>query len=284
MWQRRLCLGVSEAFDCGIKEQIALFSKIGFDGFFVEWKRGMDLHELREAADASGMLFSSVHAPFYRMADMWESDGRADEAVDELLECLEACAECNVPIMVCHVFIGFDRHEPNEVGIANFRRVVRRAGELGIKLAFENTEGEEYLFAIMGAFKDQSHVGFCWDTGHELCYNHGKDMLSFFGDRLFYTHINDNLGIKDYDGKITWLDDLHLLPFDGITDWAYVAERLARHGFAGELTLELCKKSKPDRHENDAYTRMDITEYLSEAYKRACRVAALLKTKNMEDQ
>ena len=83
------------------------------------------------------------------------------------------------------------------------------AKERGVKVAFENTEGEEYLEALMDNFKDDDTVGFCWDTGHEMCYNHSQDMLAKYGDRLIATHINDNLGISDYDGKITWLDDLH---------------------------------------------------------------------------
>ena len=44
----------------------------------------------------------------------------------------------------------------------------------------------------------------------------GKDMLELYGDRLIATHINDNLGVSNSDGKIFRTDDLHLLPFDGI--------------------------------------------------------------------
>lgn len=44
-------------------------------------------------------------------------------------------------------------------------------------------------------------------------------MLDKYGDRLIATHLNDNLGVSDFDGKVTWTDDLHLLPFDGIIDW-----------------------------------------------------------------
>ena len=46
-------------------------------------------------------------------------------------------------------------------------------------------------------------------------------------------------------------------------------------GFDGILTFELNTKSKPDRCENDPYGRMDIRQYFTQAYMRACRVAAL---------
>ena len=129
----------------------------------------------------------------------------------------------------------------------------------------------------MSAFSDRRHVGFCWDSGHELCYNAGRDMLALYGDRLFCTHLNDNLGIRDYTGRITFLDDLHLLPFDGIADWSGIARRLNYHGFSDILTFELNTESKPGRHENDYYGRMTPVEYVTEAYKRACRVAALME-------
>ena len=177
--------------------------------------------------------------------------------------------------MVAHAFIGFTSHNPTAFGLKNFERVVAEAERLGVKVALENTEGEEYLAALMAHFAGCNAVGFCWDTGHEMCYNHSQDMLALYGDRLLCTHLNDNLGIRDFGGNITFIDDLHLLPFDGIADWADIASRLNRCGFDGILTFELNTKSKPNRCENDPYGRMDIRQYFTQAYMRACRVAAL---------
>ena len=129
----------------------------------------------------------------------------------------------------------------------------------------------------MDAFRGEKNVGFCWDSGHEMCYNHSKDMLALYGDRLLGTHLNDNLGIRDFGGKITYIDDLHLLPFDGIADWDDIARRLDRCGFDGPLTFELSVMSKPGRRENDVYRKLSPEEYIAEVYKRACRVAAKMK-------
>lgn len=127
----------------------------------------------------------------------------------------------------------------------------------------------------MDSVKSEKHVGFCWDTGHELCYNRGKNMIALYGDRLFCTHFNDNLGIRDYHGEITWIDDLHLLPFDGIADWNDIAQRLNGCKFNGELTFELNKLNRPERHENDLYEKMSLEEYFAEVYKRACKFATM---------
>jgi sugar phosphate isomerase/epimerase len=102
-------------------------------------------------------------------------------------------------------------------------------------------------------------------------------MTAFYGDRLIATHINDNLGVKSFDGTITWHDDLHLLPFDGIADWENVARRIADVGYDGILTFELLRADKPGRFCNMKYRKMSPEEYLSEAYARACKVSAMVQ-------
>lgn len=274
MYKAILCLGTSSHIEKPVCEQIKMFKKAGFEAFFTMWDE--NLKEYRRLADEIGIIYQSVHAPFKNAAKMWKSGEDGAAAVSELLVCVKDCAEVNVPILVIHPFIGFfDENIPTECGIENFRKVVEEAKCKNVKIAFENVEGEEYLKALMDAFKDYDNVGFCWDTGHELCYNRGKDMLSLYGDRLFATHINDNLGVSDPDGKIFWTDDLHLLPFDGIADWDGIAKRLNAVGYNGILTFELNKKSKPERHENDKYDRLSDEEYIAECYVRACRVAYL---------
>ena len=202
MIKSKLAISTSESFGVSVPEQIRLFAKAGFDGFFTMWEGEGKLKEYRALADELGMEYQSVHAPFYSAADMWSSDEAAKAATNELLRCVEDCHTAGVPILVIHTFIGFDEHSPNENGVKNFGKVVKRAEELGVKIAFENTEGEEYLDCLMSAFSDRNNVGFCLDTGHVMCYNRGRDMLSDYGDKLIATHLNDNLGISSKDGKI----------------------------------------------------------------------------------
>jgi len=272
-----LCMSLSSQYGPALTEQLTMLKKAGFDGFFTRWERGVDLSPLAEAARREGMLFQSIHAPHLLAADMWERTEKTQDAVQELLDCLELCHRLQVPIMVAHTIIGFDKHTPTVFGLENFDRVVARARALQVKIALENTEGEEYLAALMERYRDDPYVGFCWDTGHENCYNYGKDMLALHGDRLIATHLNDNLGVCDPAGGITWKDDLHLLPFDGKCDWQGIVARMKRHGFRGPLTFELVRQSKPGRHENDAYEKMPLEDYFAQAFERACRVAAMME-------
>lgn len=272
MYKRKLCLGVGD-FGISAEEQLVRFKKAGFDGFFIGWENGMELRRFREIADREGLLFQSVHAPYQRVRHMWEKSAEADNCTFELINCVHECEKNRVPIMVTHAFIGFEEHCPSEIGLCNFEKVVNEAKKCGVRIAFENTEGEEYLDALMEHFGSFDNVGFCWDTGHELCYNRGRDMLKDYGDRLICTHLNDNLGIKNFDGEITWLDDLHLLPFDGVIAWHKIAERLNKCGYDDALTFELNTVSKPGRCENNKYAKLPTDEYLAECYARACKVA-----------
>ena len=260
MYKTKLCLGLSSSFSLPYEQQLRTLRQIGFEGFFTGWSRGADIARYRRIAEEEGMLYQSIHAP-YMLA--------------ELIECLRACAENGVPLMVAHPYIGFERHDPTPEGAARLEPVVRVAQRLGVKIALENTEGQEYLATLMAHFRGEKAVGFCWDSGHEMCYNRSEDMLALYGDRLLGTHLNDNLGVRDYAGRITYLDDLHLLPFDGAADWEDNMRRLNRAHFDGPLTFELTTLSKRGRHENDAYARMDPVEYLTLAYARACRLAML---------
>ena len=275
MHNTKLCLAAHYG-NIDVNEQIKLYSDAGFYGFFTEYNQ--NLAQYRNTAEKCGMYYQSVHAPYVRMCYLWRDCADTEDTRNELLKCIDDSADAGVPIVVAHSYIGIGAKKidvPNAHGISNFSYAVERAVKRGVKIAFENTEGEEFLEMLMTHFKDVPNVGFCWDTGHEMCYNHSEDMMALYGERLIATHLNDNLGIRDYNGEITFHDDLHLLPFDGIADWNNIASRLKKYGYSGELTFELNLGSKPGRYENDKYRRLPFEEYISEAYARACRVAAL---------
>ena len=275
MWKQKLGISLGNHYSIPTEDIIKIAKAVGFDAISPEWEKDVDLDAVVTAAKECELYIQSLHAPFGGSANMWSGDINASKpALEELLQSLEACHKYNIPILVAHAWIGFDNiSEPTEVGFQNYGRLIEKAAEYGIKIALENTEGEEYLFALMDRFKDSENVGFCWDSGHEMCYNHSVDLLARYGGRLIMTHLNDNLGISRFDGKTFWTDDLHLLPFDGVADWDYNVRRLKTSNRLEFLNFELNIHSKPNRHENDCYEKLTLEEYFTEAYKRACKVA-----------
>lgn len=271
MYKQKLCLnlqGHKLTPDSTMNDEIRLYKRIGFDGFFTMFD--CDIESLKQTAREEGMIYQSLHAPWGMCAKMWEDAGEAGEAgTRELIGYVETCAKHEIELMISHVYVGFDHQAvPTEFGLIRYGRVIERAAELGVSIAFENTEGLECLDAILKEYKSCKNVGFCLDTGHEMCYNYSVDLLALYGDKLIATHFNDNLGINDYNGVTTYHDDFHLLPFDGAADWNDIAARVVKCGFSGPLTFELGNKR--------GYSHLSTEAFLDEQYKRACRLAMMI--------
>ena len=75
--------------------------------------------------------------------------------------------------------------------------------------------------------------------------------MPLFGERLSAVHLHDNHHVQD--------EDEHLLPYDGICDFDYVAKTLADYHFGGTLMLEVF------RSESKRYDDFSPQEY----YRRA---------------
>ena len=275
MYKQKIGISIGNAYAVSIDEVLQIIKNSGFDAISPIWKSREALVEIVHTAEKLGLEIQSLHAPFTKAADMWSD--RADifgQAKNELLENIDFCSQFGIRVLVVHVWIGFDyRFEKDSLYYGNFDDIVNYAKEKSVKIAFENTEGEEYLYALMEHFEKDDTVGFCWDSGHEMCYNRSLDLLGKYGDRLIIKQLNDNLGISRFDGKIFWTDDLHLLPFDGIADWNDNVLRLQKSRYMPILNFELGIQSKPNRHENDVYMQMPLELYFAEAYKRACKIA-----------
>lgn len=275
MWKQKLGICVYNSYTLPTTDIIRIIGKTGFDAISPEYTDDATLEEIVRTAEECGLYLQSLHAPYYGAAAMWSNDEAVSApAKEEIFNSLEACGKYHIPILVVHAWIGFEyQFDKNSLCFKNYDELVARAEELQVKIAFENTEGDEFLFALMERYYSTPCVGFCWDSGHEMCYNHSQDLLKKFGRRLIVTHLNDNLGISRFDGRTFWTDDLHLLPYDGVADWDYNIERLKKAAPLEYLNFELNINSKQDRHENDPYGQVSPEVYFAECYKRACRIA-----------
>ena len=273
---RKLIIATGMGFNLSENQEIEKIAKIGWDGVFTGWDEQNGNVETAKAIRDLGLYYQSIHAPFNKVNKLWLEGKDGDDEAERQINCLRAASEIGVDIVVTHTYIGFDDFTPTQLGVDRYGKIFTEAEKLGVKVALENTEGEPCLDKLLTTFKGNKFVGFCIDTGHEMCYNFSQDMMAKYGDKLFGTHCNDNLGITDPE-NITWKDDLHLLPFDGIADWQGIADRLDRHGFEGMLTFELTITNKPDKHTHDEYAAWGERKFLEEAYARAKKIAALSK-------
>ena len=283
MKQFKVGINDNPGFDLPLEDRLSMIRGAGFDAVFTGWSDGCPVEAWANEIAKKGLIYQSIHAPFGKVegigkvSAMWEDPGEAGEAyTDLLIRCVEDAKRVDVPLVVIHPYIGFEHHEPGELGLVRYGRLIDAAEKLGVKLGFENVEGIEYLDAIMDRYFDRDVVGFCWDTGHEMCYNFSKDVMAKYGKKLFGTHLNDNLGMEN-PNKVTWLDDLHLLPFDGIADWQGIMDRIARDGYEGILTFEMTTHNKPGKNTHDEYAKWSPEQYFAEVYARAQKIIELAK-------
>lgn len=275
MYKQKIGISLSNRMSVPAVDLVEIVAKIGFDAISPGYASNVDVEAIFKKAQDCNLEIQSLHASFGQVDKLWYKDKTAGEfQLKELLCALDLCEKYNIPVLVCHVWIGWGNEiNLDDVCYDTFDLLVDTASKKGIKLAFENTEGLQYLDALMERYKDNATVGFCWDSGHEQCYGLGVDLLEKYGDRLLITHLNDNLGCSSFEGNTTSNDDLHLLPYDGIADWDYNVERLKKSKPMEIINFELLNVSKHGRHENDVYNQMPLEQYFTHAYIRACKIA-----------
>lgn len=255
-------------------EEIALYKRCGWDGVFTDWSE--EFFEVAKKIKEENLVYQSVHAPFIGCDQLWKEGEAGDKMTDRLIACLRDCDKVGVHLVIMHAWIGFEYDtKPSEIGIDRFGKILKEAEKLGTVVAVENTEGEEFLDCLQTEFQSHKNLGFCIDTGHEMCYNYSRDLITKYGKKLVATHLNDNKGITGE--KIFWLDDAHLLPFDGIANWQGIADRLNKVGFDKELTFELTRWNKPERNTHDIYAHLDLESFVKLANEKAQKVRALVE-------
>jgi len=271
----KLVLGLGNGYKVTPLEEIKIFSEVGWDGFFSGWCYGENIESYRKLADELGMYYQSVHAPFHRVDKIWDDEGiDGEKSTEEQIECIKQSKAVGVDLVIVHAIIGMEKCTPTALGLKRFEKIFAAAENNGVTVALENTEGEIYVEALMKEFGSSDNVRFCIDTGHEMCYNGSRNIIGKYADKVFCTHLNDNLG--QTGEKITWLDDTHLMPFDGIADWNGIAARLKAAGYKGDITLELTSKSRPERNTHDRYAHLDCRGFAALALEKAKQFKALM--------
>lgn len=257
---RKLILDVF--FGISYEVLLPMAKKLGFDGFFVGQEAANDeakVSELRAMAEREGLEIETIHSTIPGCYDLWAEGDAGDGYVLVLKNNIDNCAKFSIPILVVHIQVKEGTEILPELGIKRLEPVVEYAKEKGVRIAFENINEPELLFQVMEHFQD-SHVGFCYDCGHEACHTPGVEFLPVLGERLFCTHLHDNDGVGD----------LHQLPFDGQLDFERICRQLNEVGYQGNITLELS-------YTGDYRDVISKEKFLQKAYDAACELQKKLR-------
>ncbi len=260
---RKLGINVGSYKGISAIDQTDYIKDAGFDSVFTGFSGYEANAVLAEKIANAGLIYETIHAPYSGINNMWFA-GEEGDAMQALLDdCICCAAKLGVPVVIIHLSSGVRAPHLNDVGIARFDKLIEKAGEVGVKLAFENQRKLANIAYIFERYESTPQVGFCWDNGHEACFTLGKrDYMALFGDRLIALHLHDNSG--------EFNKDQHMMPFHARIDFSRVAEKIRNSGFEGTLMLETIMGN------SNRYDGYSPEQFFSEAYEAVAKLRTLV--------
>lgn len=259
---RKLGINLHAPVGMTIPEVAKEMAALGFGCTLYDASTPEKMVDIEKAVHGAGLTFDQLHAPFGGINSIWLAGDKGDAMYKKLTDAVDCCVALDAPIATVHLAGDLDPEMITDIGRGRFTNLVEYAAKKGIKLAFENQSVVFTLAWAFEEFKDAENVGFCWDIGHQECATPDIEMMSLFGERLICTHIQDNYAV--------YIEDPHMVPFDGKIDFARAAMWMNKHAYKGNLTLEVFQGA------TSIYKDLSPTEYLAHAYKAACRMRALV--------
>ncbi len=203
---------------------------------------------------ATGTTLHSVHCPIVASlaGNRWGTaynnaavdQAVRQEAVREGIAALEIARTIPFEYLVVHLGVP-DFLKPTRAD--NDREQAKRsveqlhaaAAHLGVRLALEvipNTlSTPDLLVDLIESDIDERDVGICLDFGHAFLGGDLGDAIETTAGHIMTTHVHDNRGKTDD----------HLLPFDGVIDWASAMMSVQKVGYEGTLLFELQGSEEP---------------------------------------
>lgn len=202
----------------------------------------------------NGLKVSSLHNQYRteELENFWRDNKIGEKLEKTLILDIKTAKKYGFKCVVVHMMGEF-----NDFGKARLLRVLNECEKNNVYLAIENIDHEHPLTEI---FENVHHpyLKFCYDSGHNNCFDKDFDYLSKYGDKLVCLHLHDNNGTRDQ----------HTLNRYGTIDWNKLAQKLARLDLSNiSLDYELLfyEGKKPEVH-----------ECLREVYNQACELERLI--------
>ena len=226
-----------------LTDQFKMLKEIGFDG--IDMDKPADHAEVRKAMDASGLIVHGVVDYIHWGKPLSHPDPAVRaEGLEGLKTALKDCKAYGgttvlLVVGVCNKEISYaDAYKRSQDEI---RKALPLAGELGIKIAFENVWNMMHLSPIeMARYIDEFEsplVGSYFDVGNIVNYGWPEHWIRTLGKRIM------KLDIKEYSRKMRDQSG----PYagfkaelgEGDCDWPAVLKALDDIGYTGWGTAEV---------------------------------------------
>ncbi len=248
------CFGYGPGYDVSFAERYRRIKSAGFDCVMLWWSdqfgRGSGYQEDVLFARNAGLYIENIHAPVHEQNFLSLDNLNGESVYQTYLQCVKDCSTFSIPTIIIH--LPDDAYRVNDLGLERLGRLIEKAEESHIQIAFENLNNLQNLALVLDTFHAEN-VGFCYDSCHHINYAPHDDLLNSYGDRLLALHLQDNGGKHNQ----------HQLPFDGTIDWLTVMRRISLTGYKGATTLEPM---------NWDYENLSMQQFLNLAYQRARKI------------
>lgn len=213
----------------------------------------LDYHVPRSGRDlaswcrATGLRLHSVHAPIaeFLRGSTWgpafstaasQAAHRA-RTVDECARALALAEHAPFDFFVLHLGVpdayappsGDNQRDAVLRTLETLQPLVERAGVMLALELIPNALSTAPQLVRLIEDEDLPHLGICLDVGHARLQGDVVDALETVAGYMVTTHLHDNHGRSDD----------HLLPFEGVIDWAELLIAFQKVGYDGTLMFEL---------------------------------------------
>lgn len=228
-----------------VRERFEIARDAGFHGIEMDSPSDLDLDEVLAARDATGLaipgVVDSVHWSDTLSHPEAEVRARGAAALVRALEDCKALGGTSVLLVPAVVDAQVSYDQAWERSTAELKRVLPRAEELGVAIAFENVWNQFLLSPLEAArYVDQFAsplVGWHFDVGNVVNYGWPEQWVRILGPRIL------KLDIKEYsrakrDAEGLW-KGFGVEIGDGDCGWPAVVAALDEIGYGGWATAEV---------------------------------------------
>ncbi len=235
----------------------------GARGHFDYANRKSQVKEIADWFKTSNVALNSLHSPMYSDYE-WGRQGsppvniaatnKSDRiaAMDEIKRAIEVAETIPFKFLVQHVGTSGEEFTPAkfEAAMSSIEHLRAFAKPLGVTLLLENIPNElsspEKLLELINTLHFDD-MGFCFDVGHAQMAAGVQETFEQLKNQIRSTHVHDN----------DKLNDSHLWPGEGATDWNEAIALLRSAPLVPPILLEINGEGKTE-----------IPKLMSEAFKR----------------
>jgi len=241
-------------YDIEYKKRAKMIKEAGFDCVITNAdkrfnKQNGTLKQQVKIFTKLGLKVSSLHMRYneIELINFFLNNKIGDKLEKTLIKDLKLAKKYRFSCVVVHL-----EGEFSEIGKERIKRILKVCENLEVPIAIENID-YQYLFTEVFDNIESKYLRFCYDSGHNNCFDSYFDYLGKYGDKLACLHLHDNDG----------LEDQHTLNEFGSIEWDMIARKLSKCNEVNldyELLMNVKKKYSEEEVLKECYKQAVLLE------------------------